>query len=902
MNRFFLMSLLPLLLLVPSLGHSQALEADTTRLNRYKAESASLIRFLEFSLNTIADPATSARERDIIIQESYLKMFQSAKVQIEDDLVPDRSAITNKDVQAYLKDVDFFFVKAKFEFSQIHVAHQVNEQGNLYFVVSFLRYLEGITIDGDTIRNSQQRFAELNLDQDSRILKIASIYTTRLGETEELVEWWDNLDQSWKNRWATSLRIRDSLRLSDVMAHRPYVSLRDTILVAKDPQVIEGGEFVGDLSVFDSASKPFSSPETSREHVLGQEAIPVFSPLLLADLKRLINVRSLDFSGEVIYDIEPLGKFTQLRSLNLSGTSVFDLAPLRNLTYLEALDCSKTQVRTLEPLRYATQLKELRLASTRVTQLQTLTRFPALRVLDLSRNLITDIVPLAKLASLKDLDLGQTLLSEVNALAALTELNRLSLAGTQVSDLKPLASLQNLQYLNLEDCPVKQLDHLAGNLSLRLLFVDGTQIRSLLPLAKLPELSRVYCDHTFIGQAEAQTFTRNRPEVLIVFESGLLKGWWDQMGTDWQDLFRGLVPVGEQPTREELQQMANVREVDLRGKTFLSSLAPVEVLVNLRKLNLSGTSIQSLEALQDLTDLELLDCSFSQVSSLEPLTNHSRLTTLIISSTPIVSLAGIEGATDLKTLLADSLQVESLAPLDSLGRLSRVSIEGSSVPREEVIRFLRSHPETITLFQSAYLLTWWEQLPAAWKACFSQIGTVGMTPGPEALHNLTQSTQMAVIDYSAILDIAPMTEFLRLKHFHLQGAMVRDLRPLASLKSLEVLLLPKNPVSDLNPLSGLSQLRHLQLDNTLVNDLSPLQTLGKLQVLSCQGTSVKNLKPLSGLLDLRQLDIASTQVRSLSPLDALPRISWIQCFNTRISTRAVQKFQEKQPNCEVIHY
>jgi hypothetical protein len=86
-------------------------------MQNYLQQSEQLVRFMEFAFNTLGDPEVSAREKDIIINQSYLKFFSSAKVQIEDDLVEGRFTVTNKEVQAYLKDIDFFLQKCTFAFS-----------------------------------------------------------------------------------------------------------------------------------------------------------------------------------------------------------------------------------------------------------------------------------------------------------------------------------------------------------------------------------------------------------------------------------------------------------------------------------------------------------------------------------------------------------------------------------------------------------------------------------------------------------------------------------------------------------------------------------------------------------------------------------------------------------------
>ncbi len=75
-----------------------------------------LVAFFQLLLNTLGSSTTSARDKDVVITQSYAKIFRDAKVQIEDDLDEDRKTITNKDVVAYLKDVDFFFTDARFEF------------------------------------------------------------------------------------------------------------------------------------------------------------------------------------------------------------------------------------------------------------------------------------------------------------------------------------------------------------------------------------------------------------------------------------------------------------------------------------------------------------------------------------------------------------------------------------------------------------------------------------------------------------------------------------------------------------------------------------------------------------------------------------------------------------------
>lgn len=882
----------------------QGLVSDTARLERYKEEAEGLVRFFQYTLNTLGDPKTPAREKDIIIQESFLKFFQSPGVQVEDDLVPGRSVVTNKDVQAYLKDVDFFFRNVRIEFTDITVEHQVKEGGELYFVVSLQRYIEGVAVGGDSIRNSQRRFIEINLDEDNRVLKIASIYTARLGEADELIEWWDNLNDFWKTKWAGNIRIHDSLTLADVYRTDRYASLRDSIIVenlVSDESDSSGVQLVGELSVFDNhpSSSPFDSLSSQG---VGKE--PILSGSALDDLRYLLNQRSLEFMGEDdLDDLTPLSMFTELRSLTIAGSSVFDLSPIRNLTHLEYLDVSGTEVRNLEPLRYATQLKEIRLSQTRVINIKGLKRFANLRILDLSQTMVSDITALESLTSLTDLDLTNTLVSNASPISNLVNLERLALSLTKVTNLEPLSTLNKLSHLELEHCPINDLRPLASCQSLSNIFLDHTEIMSLNDLRGLPALSRIYCDNTMVNQAIAQQFLRQRPNVLVIFDSGRLLTWWETMPPVWQDVYmKAMEFEGMAPGREALQKMANIEHIDVSWVQAIQSLRPLEVMTSLKTLDCSGTSITSLLPLKNLLDLENLKCSHTGINDLEPLANLKRLTELTVSFTQVNSFSGLETVSNLKRLIADSLNVQYLFQLDSLIRLTTVSIEGAPVSEDEVRRFLDARDQTLLIYQSGFLTNWWATLAPAWKSAFTQFASLPASPSVESLHRLSQTRSLSFANNPGLASLGALTAFKKLRHLQIESSMVRDISPLSGLVSLQTLILSQNPIEDITAISNLRQLVHVELDNTLVEDLAPLVTLKKLQVLNCNGSQVKSLKSLEYLDELSQLDISNTDVRTLSSLDELTHLSVLECYNTRISDRTIGKFKESHPSVEVVFY
>lgn len=105
---------------------------------------------------------------------------------------------------------------------------------------------------------------------------------------------------------------------------------------------------------------------------------------------------------------------------------------------------------------------------------------------------------------------------------------------------------------------------------------------------------------------------------------------------------------------------------------------------------------------------------------------------------------------------------------------------------------------------------------------------------------------LATLDLSstAVTDLTPLASTV-LRNFSCADSKVKDLRPLAKLKSLEGLNCSSTGVSDLEPLADLP-VRHLECHRTLVKDLSPLKKL-PLRILNIEGTRVTDFAPLREL-------------------------------------------------------
>ena len=202
-------AILSLLLFGMAFG-SQAQKLSKDEVAKYENEINSMISYLEETMNFLGDSTTSALEKEIVFTESWSKIFIDDKVQIEDDLDVNRNTPINKDVQAYLKDIDFFFKWANFKLDLQSIANSTRDDGTVFFKATLTRHLTAKTITDEAIDNMKNRFVEINLDRQNNSLKIASIYTTKINEKEALRNWWNGLSQNWKTRLGSDVILDDS--------------------------------------------------------------------------------------------------------------------------------------------------------------------------------------------------------------------------------------------------------------------------------------------------------------------------------------------------------------------------------------------------------------------------------------------------------------------------------------------------------------------------------------------------------------------------------------------------------------------------------------------------------------------------------------------------------------------
>lgn len=851
-----------LALIVAAIAINTTLLAQQVKLTKddiaaYDIEIRQMMKFLESTFNFIGDTTSLPDEKEIIFNESFIKIFKDEKVQIEDDLDENRSVSVSKEVQAYLKDIDFFFRSASFSFDIVNIQNITGADKGTIFKVEMVRHLHGITISNDTVDNLKQRFVEVNLDPKNNGLKIASIYTTRLDATEDLCVWWNSLTPAWRQVIARDITVNDSLPLRTVTA------MTKTSFKAEYPvKAVQGNDTI--VSEW-------------REGLFKTDMTEIFGRIRTLCQTRFLNLQA----NKGIGDLEPLVMFTELSALNMSGTSVSDLSPLRNASKLKTLNASNTNVSDLSPLRYCNTLQDIDVSSTETSDLQVLYMLYNVEKLNISNTKVTDITPVAACSNMTHLIFKSGNINSIEPIKDLDKMLSLDISNSRVANISNIAKATKLQSINISGTQVTDISVLANMENLKELYCSNTGIRDLQPLTGLRKLSRIYCDNTAVGATEAANFNKENTRTLIIYDTDALNDWWQDLPIYWKSIFSQQASISSQPTTEELHAIINMKSLDLHDNTYIQNLQPVSRLTALESLDISNTEIMRLDPLFGMTSLQRLEMRNTFVSSLKPLEVSNSLRILNISNS----------------------QVEDLDPLENINTLEIILADSSLITTDDVIRLKEKHPNVTVIYQTQRLETWWANLDTTWKAIMKEhVPLRGVNPNSFELQRMVDLRKVEIKTDEHIMNLEPLSNFEWIESLNVANQGISDLKPLAKMTHLKELYVQDNPISDFTPLQNIRSLEVINVSNTNIDNFDIVAELHNLRTLNAGGTAIKTLKPLASLTMLEELIVNNTPLKSLTPVDKMTSLKTLKIYNTKIAKRSVEELQKKRFDLNIIYY
>ncbi|MBL0740808.1 leucine-rich repeat domain-containing protein [Chryseolinea lacunae] len=752
-----------------------------------------MVAFFEFMLNTLGSSSTSARDKEVLVRDSYSKVFRDGKVQVEDDLDTDRKVITNKDVTAYLKDVDFFFDDVKFEFSIEAIQSGTMAGGNTFYKVSLRRNLKGTTTDGVAVNNTVPRYLEINYDPKNQDLRIVSIYTNLVNEKESLTQWWKALSFEWQEILQRAGKVSDSVSFPEIKKIRAIQSLD-----------LSHNTYIQNL-------EPLTDFTGLRTLNVSHTAITDLGPI-----RNQTDLEKLDASYTGIHDLTPLKYSINLQELNVRETSVSDISILERMPRVQKLDVSHTLVTSFDALDVLTELTELNVETTKFADVSLLQPLTKVSKLDLSRTQVSDVAPLKLLTSLTTLDLDSTNVRNVSALSALENLQTLSINTTQVTDLQPLQKLPRLQKIYADHTAItRDAAYAFHTANPKVLVVFDSKDMNAWWEALPDEWKEV------VGKTAKFGLTPAKEELARVNTIDSIN-------------FKGFFGIRD---LEPLRKMLKLRVV-IAGQTHIQDLSPLQDHRDIRYLDISETDVTDLSVVSRFTKLKVLLADKSKIEKIDPLFDLPNLEKLYADNTMVHDIIAQE-------LFEKNPKCLIVYKTIHLNRWWK----GLSPEWKEVMRGLMDK-DTTTTRENLHRLVEREAIaikdsPVSDLTALSEFvrpkelhfsGTAVSNIAPLANFRMLRSLH---ITNGPLQNIEVLNQLTALEDLDLSNTPIDEIKVLSTLTNLKTFNAAGTQIKRLDPLQGLQNLTSLDCSNTNVSKIEPLEGL-PLKTLKCYNTKVSN--------------------------------------------------------------
>lgn len=762
---------------------------DSPELDKVK----NMVGFLEYMLNTLGSEKTSSRDKDVLITESYTKIFRDNKVQIEDDLDAERKVITNKDVPAYLKDVDFFFKDVQFEFTIEDIEVGEQSDNNVFYTVQLLRNLRGTTMDGEAVNSTMKRFIEVNYNPEDQDLKIVSIYTNEFDESAALTYWWNSLSYEWQSIFKKEIEVTDTVLLSDLkrIAGIQNIDLRGNI-------------FIQDIS----------------------------------PLSQLYGLKTLNLSKTNIIDLTPLRNLTELTELDLSYTKVSDIAPLRYAWKLTHLSLGHTQVIDVTVIEKMSTLEQLDLSGTHLTNYNSLSQCLNLKHLNLESSGISNLQPLDSMLNLEQLDLSKTAIVNLSYLSTLSSVKVLFLDSISVADITALGGMEHLEEVYINYTPVSNLTALQKLSRLRRVYCDHSKIDKTTAeafMAMRPEVLVIFDSEdlktwwamlshdwrTLLQQSGGISSNPSKEELATITKL-------DSINLDHSAI----------SDLDPLRRFTNLKVI-IASNTSVSDLRPLEVLKDITFMDVSHTMVYDLSAIVQWKGLHTLVANSTLVQNLPQPLQHASLRKLFLDNTDVDDMS-------VKHFLDNNpscLVIYKSEPLKQWWRsLSgewrnvfniQMGIDESST--EDLHRLVEGEE---LHFQDTPVdeLNALSEFIRLKRIQFSSTQISDLMP----LSNHRYLVSLHATR-SPIRNIDVLADLPRLEDLNISNTPIEDINVLRNMHQLKKLDCSGTPLRKLNALEGLSGLIYLDCSNTSVRNLNPVSNIS-IGVLKCYNTKVSDKK------------------------------------------------------------
>ncbi|KAG7392541.1 hypothetical protein PHYPSEUDO_000229 [Phytophthora pseudosyringae] len=518
---------------------------------------------------------------------------------------------------------------------------------------------------------------------------------------------------------------------------------------------------------------PYWTPEDG-EPEDDEPAINVAAVLHLLPTLQELNVSDADITLSELLDVAAQGRATpetkeiqptgwNLRALDLAETDVVDLSPLVVLPHLQSLSVRRTNVATLAVLEALPELHVLDVSETRVVEFSALRAVPQLETLDMSKNWVTTdlsvLQHLTALRSLKATNIGAS--DSLELTLSCPELEILHLQNTRLTDLEFASGLPNLTYLDIRWTHVGDRRPLAALEALEQLLLDTRERGA--PPAEVAELPAPSANYHWLGSLhklkKLRMYKHNyQDDIADVLREDVEEGGTTVVST------RGLtIPMAHRVPSSFL------RDVSRQGALTSLELPP---LTDYSPLTLMSSTLHHLRLQQWCAD------DLVQIAALGEMPALTRLSMSLPPTAQVMDLLPLEGFVQLTQLELLDVLFEDLSPLGALVNLEKLVL---SLPDRGKRQLARRHKDHQTSFEFLLHLTELEELSLVGRVDFKDASLLS------GLHKMRRLW----LNATKVEDAAPLATLARLEVLDLGLTPVMTVEGIPELLELQSIWIPE---------------------------------------------------------------------------------------------------------------
>lgn len=565
------------------------------------------------------------------------------------------------------------------------------------------------------------------------------------------------------------------------------------------------------------------------------------------------------------------------------------------------------------PLTYmdVSGIKELNVHNKNIKSLKGIEYLKNLTKLDISDNNIKDISCLKGLDSLELLNLYNNNIEDISPINNMEKLKDINLSKNNIKDISYLKDL-NLHHLDLRDNKIENIEVLRNKISLQHLYLANNSIKDFLPISNLKNLQILYLSHNsssnydyakdYYNNLKDKDFKLNIPIEFKdkVFEDLVRKEINKPSGYVYPSDLENIKELDFHNAHIEklngIENMTALEKLNLSG-TDIKDISLLKYLTNLREVNISNTSISDITALENSIYIRYLNLNKTEITTLEVIKKFEHIEKLYVSGTKISTIPNLNSLTELDlsncNLTSNSFLSSNFSNLVYLN-LSSVKIKGnllneinniSILGKLEYLSIANTNVVNIDVLRSLVNLrkldiTGCTKIDTQVLNHLSDVEIIGneiVTFGDKVLE---REIRELINNYSEPIY---KRQLLSITKLELSGRGIVDLQGLESMENLIYLDLSNNEISNIDSIKKLINLKKLVLHKNKIGSIKVIESLTKLEELDLSNNLIGDITALGGLSQLTRLDLSKNGIVSISSLGGLINLQYLSLYENKIS-------------------